>query len=439
MCLGFRARALAKVVAFYAVKACRPKRLATVIAMLVLLVFAPGCGGWGSAADDPITDFFTATNVVVNPEVRVLPEDGSVVISNLTANGLTLSGAVPALVPGSVIVSGEGAGLMRRVLSVEQVGDDTILTTEDATFEDVFESADIRFRKSFTQDDIESFVIAGNPVPLASGGPGRGPIGNLTQFPIDVPAFTIAQDIPDAKIFLSYSATGILEFGIEGIIIVDREDRLTRVQLVLTALYRGAFSCKTGFEVDVFEPIEKGLFTIIGKPRRIGQVGIVPIMLLPVLYGQTVVSGSVKAGLEAGGNGEWGVSAGVNATRRADGGFDFEPVFVPGSSGLIETPNFFGSMAFGVSPWQLELQTSLNAIIGPVFKADLPKFAFELKAKVPQNTVDVEIKAIFAGSAGVQAGLFSATLPISNVQYTITEFSLFKRTFETGGTDVEIR
>ncbi len=45
--------------------------------------FLPGCGGGGDGGG-PQGDFFTARNVVMKPNVVVLPEDGSLVFNELT-------------------------------------------------------------------------------------------------------------------------------------------------------------------------------------------------------------------------------------------------------------------------------------------------------------------------------------------------------------------
>src|ERR1041385_472526 len=60
----------------------------------------PGCGSGNSSTGSRA--FFSSKNVVVKPNVVVLPDDKSVTLSNITDTSVTLSGKVPSLQPGSM-------------------------------------------------------------------------------------------------------------------------------------------------------------------------------------------------------------------------------------------------------------------------------------------------------------------------------------------------
>lgn len=112
--------------------------LSSSVVASVLLV---GCGGGISGEDAP-------DPTVVHKNVIVLPADGSLHISPLEADSstITLTGTVPSLVVGSVIVSAQGVGLLRRVTEVVSTTPGrTTLRTASAKLTDVFKHADIAF------------------------------------------------------------------------------------------------------------------------------------------------------------------------------------------------------------------------------------------------------------------------------------------------------
>lgn len=115
----------------------------------------PGEGQSGTVAL-PNGGTVTFSNVVVKPEVVVLPADGSVRLTNVTDNSVTLIGSVPPLQPGSAIVSGEGQGLLRRVKAAIPTEGGVIATTESAALVDVFQSAKVRLSKPMTASDWAS-------------------------------------------------------------------------------------------------------------------------------------------------------------------------------------------------------------------------------------------------------------------------------------------
>jgi hypothetical protein len=82
---------------------------------------------------------------VLKPGVVALPADGSVTLSNITPNSVTLSGKVPALKADEVITGGPAPGIMRRIISISQTGNATTLQTKDAALTDVFQSVSMSF------------------------------------------------------------------------------------------------------------------------------------------------------------------------------------------------------------------------------------------------------------------------------------------------------
>lgn len=81
----------------------------------------------------------------LQPGVVAIPDDGSVIISNLTPTSVTLWGKVPDLKPGAVIAGGPAPGIMRRVVSVTPSGNGVTLQTTDVALTDVFKTAHMHF------------------------------------------------------------------------------------------------------------------------------------------------------------------------------------------------------------------------------------------------------------------------------------------------------
>ncbi len=122
--------------------------------------FVPGCGGGGggpSATNPPLDN--TAT---LRENTKILPADGSVSIVQADATHVSLSGSVPTLKAGDVIVSSTGQGLLAKVQQVQVSGGTTNLTISPATLEDALENINAEFRAPLTPTDVQSLAPAPN-------------------------------------------------------------------------------------------------------------------------------------------------------------------------------------------------------------------------------------------------------------------------------------
>jgi hypothetical protein len=393
--------------------------------------FLPGCGGGGGT--EPQGDFFTARNVVIKPNVFVIPEDGSVTVSGLTDSGLTLSGTLPTLTPGSMLVSGQGPGFIRRVMGVTPVGTTLSLITQTGSLEDVIESAEVRFRKKLNQEPEDTIQVHAPGVQIGrSAGRQDTPEG----IPIHVPEFKVARDEEGTEFAAKFAANGILNFDVDGEFIFTLANGLERFGLSLTADYNGTFLASTEAETPFIGPREIEFATFIGSPRRLGAIGPIPILLLPVLFIQVVYKGAAKAGFRTRTNGgcRFHLVLGFTARKLSSGDYHFDGLFVPTRNGNFDSPNFFGAVEFELIPWQFELQTSLDGLIGPVFKANMPAVKAAVEPHPIDKFVDVKLEAAFGGSAGAQAGMFGLTLPIWEVPFEIRKFDIppFPKRFGPG-------
>ena len=391
--------------------------------------FLSGCGGGGDEA--PQGDFFIARNVAIKPGVVVLPEDGSVSISGLVDSSLTLSGNVPAIPAGTILVSGLGAGFIRRVNSVTPVGTSVVLGTGVASLEDVFESAEIRFRKKLKQEPGDRIEVHAPGIRIGrSASRQDDPEG----IPIVIPEFSIGgnpgQNVSAAA---KFAANGLLDLDIDGEFDFTVTEGLKRVSLILAGDYNGSFTASTEVE-RTFIDEKAPLFTHVFSVRRIGNIGPVPLLLIPILTAQVAFKGGFKGKYGTSGDGFFRLAVGFNGRKRPTGDYDFTPIFAPAQSGAFASPNFFGSVEAEWVPWQLELVTSINALIGPTFKANLPAFQASVTPHPSTATVDMEVNAAFSGTVGAQAGLFGLALPIIEIPVAERKLAppLFKKTFGPG-------
>src|SRR5688500_9371134 len=91
---------------------------------------------------------------VVREGVRVLPDDGSLMIAAVTETTVTLRGTMPPMAVGNVIVSAQGEGLARRVMAITPSGADTVLTTAPAALTDIFAQGELVVDRVFGPDDM---------------------------------------------------------------------------------------------------------------------------------------------------------------------------------------------------------------------------------------------------------------------------------------------
>jgi hypothetical protein len=403
-----------------------------------------GCGGGGgtAAAVDPQADFFTARNVVVKPNVVVLPEDGSVTVNGLTDTGLTLSGTPPAVQPGQVIVSGQGAGLMRRVTAVTASGTSLALTTQDAGFADVFKSANISYRQSMNAADIESMQIGLDGVQIGAASRSRDVSDSLH---ILIPKTSVSAKDGDTKLAIEVAADFNLGVAATGNIVVSAANGLELLELGMAAVYNGTHSLNVTASVPVVDKVIAYGRPITFKPIRLGSAGPVPIVLVNILFTQMSFKGNIIGGWETTAS---GTASGAVAMRLTSP-VSLSNLTVSSShaaTGDFKLANFFASFEFEAALWELELQSTIDFVLGPKFLVDLPSFKAKLKSNlgavpgVSEASEDVEIDALFKGSVSLKAGALGLALPESKLTLAEAKVPLFgPRNFKAGSGEVGVK
>lgn len=142
------------------------RRFAFVFTLLLVLAgctFLGGCSGGSGGAVLPSGDVVVteANTFVLQPNVRELPDDGSVTVGVVADDSVTLTGDVPDLQPGDVLIKNDGDDqFLRKVVSVTTEGGTTVVQTAPAVMTDVFQSADIIQTVNLGPEFLESLQPA---------------------------------------------------------------------------------------------------------------------------------------------------------------------------------------------------------------------------------------------------------------------------------------
>ena len=117
-------------------------------------------------ADKTALPTFGRKTFQVSPEIVVLQD--ATMSAFIRKDGTTYyfgssAAQIGALTPGDIIVSGEGEGFLRRVLSVKTVGGQYAVETSDATLEDAITEGTVSLAREFTGTN------AGSVIPLMEG------------------------------------------------------------------------------------------------------------------------------------------------------------------------------------------------------------------------------------------------------------------------------
>ena len=391
-----------------------------------------GCGGDGGAGGPtpPIEN-----RGVLRPGVVVVPGDGSLTISDITDTGMTLSGAVPALHPGSILVSGSGSGLLRKVTEVSQNGTDTVVVTEQAYMDELFESAEIGLEKSLAPTDFSSIVT----VPGVTFEPDAAS-GRALSFPFNFQHVTFEQDLGDgAKVALDYSGVMALVLDLDFQYVADPAG-LQRLRFVVTVGGSSDITIKASGKQGLSGPLSREFVYAVatGNPILIiVPIGgaPVPVVIVPVLTLSAQFTTSIKAGMEVRSTFGAGVVAGFEFNRGR--GTDSVLAFTPRGA-LIPKHNLFVSVKAEMAIAKAKLDADIYALAGPFvgFKALSVEAEFKAALEAPRS-VAFTANAVQGGSAGLAAGsALGLNLPRIEIPLIESKTEIFRKTFLPGSETV---
>ncbi len=344
-----------------------------------------GGGGGGSSAPLP---------AILQPNAVLLPNDGTILVAGRTENSITLSGSLPSLKAGQVLLGTMGEGFMLRVLSFTLDGTGgVVVQTEQATLEDVFQQVDLRLPEEY---DPAGFVDA-NPedTDVEFVRPGRSRVEDTSR------EFKF---VLHKAVLAGTKDSGVICEGSVTIKIKTDSQILIKDGVLQSYRYIPTTEIKSGFKVVISQKlaISNGRLkvkTLLGPTLYlVAIVAGVPVLLpyVPVLELYFNREGKFEIGYELP-QSVVTLKAGFNYTRAAGA--------VPVSSRTISMNplNFNGIAAFkcAVGPGA-DLSLRLLGLAGPYLKAD--SYA-DIEVKGQLSPAGFNLKAGLGVKASVGAKL----------------------------------
>ncbi len=391
---------------------------------LCVLVASPailtGCGSGGGNPSDG-----GSGPTVVRSVVRVLPTDGSVQIANVTETSLTLSGAgVPTLAPGAILVSGQGAGLLRKVVSATPgAGGQTVVQTEAATLEDVFEQADIKItNRSFALADFKNVQLA----------PGVTVVNGDATDAETTAALNALSGNSKAVTRSGRATTNTLTFNlpITNLAAGDGQVTVTGTVAVTLSLDANIKVDNSGVSYVLFKPTVVGIVKLVGRstyktsfdksftyaqldgaPITI-QAGPVPVVFTPHFALSVNANGTADVGLSLTSRAKVSAATGAEYTRGSGWktNLDWNKY-----GGFIVGKNLYATVDGNLTPAHLELGLDLYGAATGSIKADYPTINFHLahESKVPAGIRFTET-ASYHAYAGYDVSILGRSLTSYN-------------------------
>ncbi len=360
-------------------------------AVPVLLFLITGCGGGGGSTSSATPE----TPTLLNTNVQALPTDGSVRVTNLTDTSFTLTGPVPALTPGQIVVGGDGQGVLRKVVSTSRTAGSVIVTCAAADLTDVFQSTTLKTKAPLDYTSFIKLVPNDSTVRITPGGaPIKDSLGRTIAVPIHV---SVHNKTPDngAGVQVSMEVDMTLDAGFEW----DYS--------IFSGLNHLKFapSIKGTVQVSVVGTISKDLgkfklFHLESVPIPVG--GPIGVSLAGDVY--VTLSGQVTGGMES-----------PNLNFKVQTGFDYQ-------KGTWPSPIHDAHVS--VDPWKPNLvaTASLKAglrfegslliedVVGPYVSVDGPVLNVTATSRTTKPGLDLELDGGFDAGGGLKVEVFGRDL-----------------------------
>lgn len=114
-----------------------------------------------SCKEDSNDDPKPEDQIVIAPTAKFIPcDDWKTMIKSIDSTNFTITCYKTlvdnySLVPGDLIVSSEGNGILRKIDAINNSGNDIIITTSQATLTDLIKQGTIDFKTSLTTTGIK--------------------------------------------------------------------------------------------------------------------------------------------------------------------------------------------------------------------------------------------------------------------------------------------
>ena len=372
---------------------------------------------------------------IVKSNVRVIPVSGPHIsarshaarIIGSSSSSLTIDNA-PTLRTGDVIVSGEGRGSLRKVVSTKIIAGHSVITTGPATLADVFKQAHIHLARKLGFQDFTSIVPLQPGVTIRRGGgaaaiPGRATAQstvNLSGLSFDFVHVGFKASTTDQNSAVEATLDGSASVSPS----VDVDLQISPFSGVTYALFDPAVNASTNLTLSLQAngTIPEQTLPIAhleGAPITV-TVGFVPVVFTPEIDVSAVCGGSATGQVQL------VATESVNADVRVEyaNGTTTAAMTVNPTSSFV--PSVRASANAHISPLQTRFDLLVYGVAGPYLKFDVPDIQGTLTYSPP--TFHVKADAVFNASAGFgihflgydqdyEAPIYSQTFNIVDASY----------------------
>lgn len=389
-------------------------------AVLSCLALIAGCGGGGSGGGTP-----PAIPTVVKENVSFLDAGGISTIAS-TADTVTVSGAAEGIAPGTVVMSGKGEGLLRRVVSRSSMSSNTVLRTEAATLDDVYVSIDTSRKAQIGAGDFAQFTPQPGVELVSRSGGDRAQQGEielrLTKFELE--------DQAGKKITVS----GTLSLSLD----LDIAFRKQSGEWHARAVFELKGKADATLQASLTASLQKKqiISSIRLKPFLLPGGG-VPIVVVPFIEVYTVAGGEFKAGATLTASVECAAKVGAVL----EGGKWNVVKGLTHSQGVSISPNLYTSASYAYTPARTEISLLMYGSAGAYAAMDSPKYSVSLTRQANPAGLRVKAGGAYEASAGMKFKVLKTSiLDIEFPGALKTEFSIYDRFYgDDGGVSVGVR
>ena len=319
---------------------------------------------------------------VMRSNVKVLPTaaasanalSAGVQVESIQPGLMNLSGAVPAVAVGDVLIDKQGRGTASKVVSVITGGGSTTVRTEQATLLDIFEQADIKTARKLGPSNFSSVQT------MLPGVTYKGAT-SIARPTAEVPGLqTVRYDLPGLG--FNFDKTKVIgtggSLGVNGSISVrpsidlDVEIRKFPLPKLTKCNYVSRFETNTQLTISAKEDItfvdKKFLYAVLTGTPITFAVGPIPVVITPIMNLYFQVNSNAKAGL----------IFTAQDTMAISGGFNWDS-----DDGLTPVKSFehnvgysfdaYAKMKLEVTPIRPELTFYIYSLEGPNIYLDAPK------------------------------------------------------------------
>ncbi len=374
-----------------------------------------GCGGGGGNG--------SASRIVLQPNVVILPTDGSVTVSNVTSTGMTLSGKIPAIAANTVIVNPAPPGMIVKVTAVtSSTASQIVLQTAQGTLEEVFQQADLQVSRQFGTSDIAKLAPANGSLSAPHIPKGTTPAG----FAVSFPAVTLASGVT-----LSCSGTLSVQLDMSVSIGTAGTPPVSAIQnasfvLTLNANLTATLAAQNGATISSNVQLNNPAWML----TPVSLLTSPAIWVSPTITLFTLASGTLKEAMTMTG----AITLSAKSGARYAAGSGWQPITSGTLADATQPQQLFADIDFAMTPLRAEMDFDLMGAPGPYVHADLPGRELAVSAVPSPPGVEVKLTDSILADAGCDTSALGASLTnVTLAGLQLATDTVFDKTYPSQG------